>query len=54
MFILVVLLFAITKADQLLSVQVIWRHGARNPYYCNWKCEELKEEMEKLTGTGMR
>ncbi|CAD8077462.1 unnamed protein product [Paramecium primaurelia] len=42
--------------DKLLVVQAIWRHGARNPYYCNYECNPnvAKGDSAQLTPTGMR
>jgi len=54
-FVLNVLMIPLIICDELLSVQIIWRHGARNPYFCNWGCDDkTKPEMHKLTAAGMR
>lgn len=55
----VLLLIQLTTclADTLLQVQVLWRHGARNPISCNWNCEYFLENdllTGYLTSTGMR
>ncbi|CAD8189018.1 unnamed protein product [Paramecium octaurelia] len=44
-------------ADQLVLSQILWRHGARTPLHCNWKCEEFEQQgllNGYLTATGMR
>lgn len=41
--------------DELLSVHIMWRHGARKPYFCNWGCDEkMKSSLSELTPVGMR
>ncbi|CAD8150405.1 unnamed protein product [Paramecium octaurelia] len=43
--------------DTLINVQAIWRHGARDFYYCNWGCDKNNEpdgDSQILTPAGMR
>ncbi|CAK56843.1 unnamed protein product (macronuclear) [Paramecium tetraurelia] len=54
--ILVFNLYHVLCQDELLAVQAIWRHGARNPYFCNYECDlnVAKGDSALLTPTGMR
>jgi hypothetical protein len=52
---MIFLLIVLVAADELLSVHIMWRHGARKPYFCNWGCnDEASKYFSQLTPAGMR
>ncbi|CAD8181770.1 unnamed protein product [Paramecium pentaurelia] len=52
---LLVYLIHFCFGDELLSVHIMWRHGARKPYFCNWGCDDkMLSSMSELTPVGMR
>ncbi|CAD8082516.1 unnamed protein product [Paramecium sonneborni] len=51
----IIQLLHLCLTDELLSVHIMWRHGARNPYFCNFGCDDkMKQSLSELTPVGMR
>ncbi|CAD8080404.1 unnamed protein product [Paramecium primaurelia] len=48
--------FHFSSQNDLISVQVVWRHGIRNYYHFNWNCivDQFRRDETVLTPTDMR